>query len=73
MQSLLKHCHVILGDDAAFLIGIDLDKSPEALISAYDDPGVFTAEFNRNLLRRVNRELGLAVDLGGFLSTRHAI
>ena len=66
VQSLLKHCHVILGDDAAFLIGIDLDKSPEVLISAYDDPEGVTAEFNRNLLTRVNRELGLAVDLGAF-------
>lgn len=66
VQSLLKHCHVILGDEAAFLIGIDLDKSPEVLIAAYDDPEGVTAEFNRNLLTRVNSELGLAIDLQAF-------
>ena len=44
MQSLLMHCHTILGDEAAFLIGVDLDKSPEVLISAYDDPEGVTAE-----------------------------
>jgi L-histidine Nalpha-methyltransferase len=65
-QTLLKHCHTILGDDAAFLIGVDLDKSPEVLISAYDDPEGVTAEFNRNLLHRINRELGLEIDVQAF-------
>jgi dimethylhistidine N-methyltransferase len=64
--SLLKHCHKILGDDAAFLIGVDLDKSPEVLIPAYDDPEGVTAEFNRNLLKRINRELGLNIDIQAF-------
>ena len=65
-QSLLKHCHRVLGDDAAFLIGVDLDKSPEVLIPAYDDPEGVTAEFNRNLLVRINRELGLDIDVQAF-------
>ena len=65
-QSLLKHCHTVLGDDAAFLIGVDLDKSPEVLIPAYDDPEGVTAEFNRNLLVRINRELGLDIDVQAF-------
>jgi len=66
VQSLLKHCHTVLGDEAAFLIGVDLDKSPEVLIPAYDDPEGVTAEFNRNLLVRINRELGLAIDVQAF-------
>jgi L-histidine Nalpha-methyltransferase len=65
-QSLLKHCHTVLGGDAAFLIGVDLDKSPEVLIPAYDDPEGVTAEFNRNLLVRINRELGLDIDVQAF-------
>ena len=66
VQSLLMHCHTILGDEATFLIGVDLDKSSEVLISAYDDPEGVTAEFNRNLLKRINRELGLAIDPSAF-------
>lgn len=65
-QSLLKHCHTVLGDDAAFLIGVDLDKSPAVLIPAYDDPEGVTAAFNRNLLVRINRELGLDIDVQAF-------
>lgn len=66
VQSLLKHCHIIFGQGATFLIGIDLDKSPDVLISAYDDPEGITAEFNRNLLKRINRELDLEIDPQAF-------
>jgi dimethylhistidine N-methyltransferase len=65
-QALLQHCHTLLGHNAAFLIGIDLDKSPDVLIPAYDDPEGVTAAFNRNLLVRLNRELGLAIDIEAF-------
>lgn len=64
--SLLKHCHKILGEEATFLIGVDLDKSPEILIPAYDDPEGVTAEFNRNLLKRINRELDLNINIQAF-------
>ena len=40
------------------LIGIDLRKDPRVLEAAYDDSQGVTARFNRNLLVRVNRELG---------------
>jgi len=65
-QALLRHCHTLLGDGAAFLIGVDLDKSPDVLIPAYDDPEGVTAAFNRNLLARLNRELGLEIDIQAF-------
>jgi uncharacterized SAM-dependent methyltransferase len=48
------------------LIGIDLRKNREALESAYDDSGGVTARFNRNLLARINRELGGRFDIEAF-------
>jgi L-histidine N-alpha-methyltransferase len=41
----------------SFLLGIDLVKDAERLVAAYDDRAGVTAEFNRNVLRVVNREL----------------
>ncbi|MGB3806184.1 MAG: L-histidine N(alpha)-methyltransferase, partial [Erythrobacter sp.] len=40
------------------LIGMDLIKDEAVLKAAYDDAGGVTAQFNCNLLRRINRELG---------------
>lgn len=48
------------------LIGIDLVKEPLALHRAYNDQEGVTAAFNRNVLRRANRELGTNFDLKGF-------
>jgi L-histidine Nalpha-methyltransferase len=41
-----------------FLLGADLRKDPDRLIRAYDDAAGVTAEFNRNVLRVLNHELG---------------
>jgi L-histidine Nalpha-methyltransferase len=41
-----------------FLLGTDLVKDPARLERAYDDAAGVTAEFNRNVLRVINRELG---------------
>ena len=49
-----------------FIIGIDLVKDTETLIAAYDDAQGITAAFNRNILRRINRELAADFDLSGF-------
>jgi L-histidine N-alpha-methyltransferase len=48
------------------LLGSDLVKSPTVLVPAYDDAAGVTAEFNRNVLRVVNRELGADFDAGAF-------
>ena len=47
-----------------FLLGTDLVKDTDRLLRAYDDAAGVTAEFNRNVLRVINRELGadFAVD-----------
>ncbi len=55
-----------LGPDARFLLGVDLRKSPEILIPAYDDARGVTAAFNLNLLQRINRELGADFDIAAF-------
>lgn len=55
-----------LGDGALFLIGADLKKEPSILIDAYDDAQGVTADFNINLLVRINRELDANFDLTNF-------
>jgi L-histidine N-alpha-methyltransferase len=54
------------GPGGALLIGVDLQKPRAVLEAAYDDARGVTAEFNRNLLRRANRELGADFDLAAF-------
>lgn len=55
-----------LGTNAQFLIGIDLVKSADVLIPAYDDAAGVTAAFNLNLLARINREIKGCFDLDNF-------
>lgn len=47
-----------LGAGDKLLMGVDLRKEPDTILKAYDDPAGITAEFNLNLLHRINRELG---------------
>lgn len=58
-------CEVMNPNDLLF-IGFDLQKDPHVIANAYDDAAGVTAEFNLNLLRRVNRELGGNFDLDKF-------
>jgi uncharacterized SAM-dependent methyltransferase len=55
-----------LGAGARLLVGVDGTQDPALLIPAYDDPLGVTAAFNRNLLTRLNRELGASFDLERF-------
>jgi dimethylhistidine N-methyltransferase len=48
------------------LVGYDLKKDPSILELAYDDPTGVTAAFNKNLLGRMNRELGADFDFAAF-------
>jgi dimethylhistidine N-methyltransferase len=50
----------------ALLIGVDVCKDPAVLHRAYNDSRGITAEFNLNLLARLNRELGASFDLTSF-------
>jgi dimethylhistidine N-methyltransferase len=49
-----------------FLLGLDVRKDPSILVPAYDDAAGVTAEFNLNLLARLNREYGADFDLAAF-------
>ena len=56
----------LLGPEDRLLLGTDLVKEPTRLEAAYDDAGGVTAEFNKNVLRVLNRELGADFDLAAF-------
>lgn len=54
---LLRNMRETLGVGSQLLIGMDLIKDESVLVAAYDDAAGVTAQFNLNLIRRVNREL----------------
>lgn len=56
----------LLGDDALFVLGVDLIKEEATLVAAYDDAAGVTAAFNRNLVARMHRDLGAAVSPDDF-------
>jgi dimethylhistidine N-methyltransferase len=63
---LLRQFRALLGPGAQLLIGMDRVKPVERLLSAYDDREGVTAEFNLNLLTRINRELDGDIPLDAF-------
>jgi dimethylhistidine N-methyltransferase len=54
----LEEIRTMVGKDGGLLIGVDLQKDTSILNAAYNDKKGYTAEFNKNLLVRINRELG---------------
>lgn len=64
--NLLKVMRSEAGDDGGLLIGVDLIKSREILEPAYNDVAGVTADFNLNLLRRLNREHDADFELDKF-------
>ncbi len=65
-RALLDDVRRALEPGDALLLGADLLKPESQLLAAYDDPLGVTAAFNRNVLARVNRELGAGFDLADF-------
>ncbi|WP_300973413.1 L-histidine N(alpha)-methyltransferase [Sphingomonas sp. LHG3406-1] len=63
---LLRSFRTTLGTGALLLIGFDRLKDERRLVAAYDDAAGTTAAFNRNLLERMNRDLGADVDVEAF-------
>lgn len=57
-ESFVRRVSRLVGPGGGFLVGVDLKKDEEVLRDAYDDAQGVTAAFNRNLLVRINRELG---------------
>ncbi|MGJ9403744.1 L-histidine N(alpha)-methyltransferase [Arthrobacter sp. KK5.5] len=63
----LAGVHDLLGaDGGSLLVGSDLIKPAEVLVPAYDDSAGVTADFNKNVLRVLNRELGATFDVDAF-------
>ena len=62
----LAQVRATMGPADRLLLGVDLRKARAVLEPAYDDAGGVTARFNKNLLARVNRELGGRFDLSLF-------
>ena len=57
-DALLRRIARLVGPGGGLLLGVDLRKDPALLEPAYNDARGVTAAFNRNLLVRINRELG---------------
>jgi dimethylhistidine N-methyltransferase len=63
---LLAEARALIGEGGLFILGADLVKETAVLTAAYDDAAGVTAAFNKNLLVRINRELGGDFDLASF-------
>ncbi len=68
---LLQVMHHEAGSEGALLIGVDLQKDPNLIERAYNDSAGVTAEFNRNVLRHLNREYDSDFDLDAFSHEAH--
>jgi dimethylhistidine N-methyltransferase len=64
--ALLRKVHDRLSPGDALLLGTDMVKGVEILVPAYDDAQGVTARFNKNILRRLNREFDADFDLDCF-------
>ncbi len=64
--ALLRKVHDRLSPGDALLLGTDMVKGAEILVPAYDDAQGVTAQFNKNILRRLNREFDADFDLDCF-------
>jgi len=62
----LRRIAAMVGVGGGLLIGVDLRKSEELLVAAYDDARGVTAEFNLNALHRLNRETDADFDVAKF-------
>ena len=65
-RDFLRRIAALLAPGDRILLGTDLVKGTSRLEAAYDDAGGVTAEFNKNVLRVLNREFGADFDLDNF-------
>lgn len=64
--ALLRRVRAAMRPSDRFLMGVDLRKDPARIEAAYNDARGVTAEFNRNMLRVLNREAGADFDVDAF-------
>jgi len=65
-RAFLEHVAGVAGRGGALLIGVDLQKDPAIIKAAYNDKKGVTADFNKNILAHINRELDADFDLDRF-------
>lgn len=65
-QRLLRSFSALVRHNGWLLLGVDMTQDRKRLLAAYDDSAGVTAQFNRNILVRINRELGTDFDLDRF-------
>jgi L-histidine Nalpha-methyltransferase len=65
-EQFLRDVRAVLREGDSMLLATDLEKPIPMLQLAYDDPPGVTAAFNKNILARINRELGGEFDLSQF-------
>ncbi|MDQ8044299.1 MAG: L-histidine N(alpha)-methyltransferase [Solirubrobacteraceae bacterium] len=66
VQAFLEQLRAQLGPDDTLLLGTDLVKAKADLVAAYNDAAGVTAQFNRNVLRVLNRELDADFNIHAF-------
>ena len=57
----------VMSDNDLLFIGFDQKKDPQTILDAYNDPAGITEAFNKNILLRINKELGGNFDLDHFM------
>ncbi len=62
----LKEVATMVGRGGKLLIGVDLKKDSDILNSAYNDAAGVTADFNLNILQRMQQELDVNIDMSSF-------
>jgi len=65
-SAFLRRARETLGSKGRLFIGLDLVKDIETLLAAYNDSAGVTPAFNKNILVRINREVGANFDIGAF-------
>ena len=66
INQFLKMTHECIGGKGYFLVSVDLKKDRKIIEGAYNDRAGITAEFNKNVLNRINSELSGDFDLNYF-------
>lgn len=66
-HKLLKAFAKASGEHGRVLVGIDLVKDRDVMLTAYDDPQGVSAAFGRNLITRLNNELNAGLDADAFI------
>ena len=66
-REFIRNLSAVMNAGDKLLLGVDLKKDKEIILPAYDDAQGYSRDFNLNLLRRINKELGADFDLEKFI------